>query len=231
MVEGDENPYQAPRSEEGALSGAGWTGVIPPEGSYHLQADDVAEAVRARSGRVSRVVATILVALLVAALALQLVTGNLSGIPTTLFFLALLLAGLLLGPWFAGRALRSRPSDERELRILLDAESVTVADATGNSNRLVWRSIAGRRETERYVFLELSNKSNYILPRRAWGTSEDFENVRALVAAHVPLAKRGGCLTWIVLSWLLLILMMIAIWNFFADVPRTNRGAPSSSAS
>ena len=222
------NPYAPPRDEL-AIDPSASTGEAPPQGRYRLEPFDVSASIRARSGRSGVISLGVIGVLLLGIAAWHATAGDFEKSLRPGVFGVVMILLVLFVPWSIARAVERKPEAQRSLRVTLDASAITFDDEAGNSTRLAWTSFAGRRVTRDHVFLELPSRISYSLPRRAW-RADDFAAVQAFVEARVPLAKRGFRPMRLVLLWVLLILMFVAVWNFFSDVPRQPQPQGPSSA-
>lgn len=207
------NPYAPPSAEPGASSPAPLADEPPPDGKYELEPADGSAVVRARMGA-----GWLWLVLLGVNVAMNAMSGNFQ-ISWSIVFVAIMAAISQLAPVFAGRAVTKLQPGQRRIRIAFAHDKISIADDAGSDSRIAWSLFKGRRLYRDWLLLEQTSGVTHILPRRAWGSDGEFQRVQSYVGARVAELKRSFAARYAVIIWFVLILLFVAIWSFFSDVP------------
>jgi hypothetical protein len=229
----EPNPYAPPAPPEQIAIADSSSPVTDADeglvGEYVLSPEDARAVLAARRHKYASVgwavavaVAALNIALAAAGLS-QNVTGSLMvpGVVALLFFLLRVWL-----PMSVGRAVERLGERQRHVRVSVGDGGVRIVDGIGTDTRVKWGSYKGWFEGPDRVFLLLPSGASHVLPRRAWANEGDFESVRDVVRRQLAPAatvattttRRFGARALIL--WVVLILLFVAIWNFFSDVPR-----------
>jgi len=210
------NPYEAPRSRDLPPTSR----LDPPgEGSFRFEPEDAAADVRARLHASGLAWVALGVGSLAAAFALM--GGDVSRMVLPLGVVVVIVALFAIGPRNAARRVEVAAPELRTLRVMLTPDAVVVLDGSGVERSTPWTEFGGFRAVGERIFLYRAAGPAFVLPRRAWSSSEEFAHVRAFVASRLPELRTSKFIRYAVILWLVLIGLFVAAWSFFSDVPRT----------
>ena len=206
------NPYEPPRAKAGEASAPQIVEAPPSDVTYELEPADASAAARARHGYGGYWIVS-----LIANVVFNAMNRTWKVSPGGLLCAAIV-AIYQLGPLIAARAVRGMSAEQRRLRLSFSPDVLTVTDGARAEKRIVWSSFK-RRESRERMFLEQTNGTTYTVPRRAFASDGEFMRVQSYVAARVNETKSFFSARNAILLWVVLIVVFVAIWSFFSDVP------------